>query len=165
LRGISLRAEREWHEGLENELVNEGRSSLDRAFKIIAARRGHRREYEPNTEHNFENGKAIRPVTEARSRAKGEGEMTLSENSPLVDFSAPASLRKWPSKNNERQAEGRSPYLLIDATLEECLQEFMAKPEPTRHLYEIHTAPQPPLVTPILTSEHVVELARLRDFL
>jgi hypothetical protein len=91
--------------------------------------------------------------------------MTLSENSPHVDFSAPAILRKWPSKNNERRAEGRSPYLLIDATLEECLQEFMAKPEPTRHLYEIHTAPQPPLVTPILTSEHVVELARLRDFL
>jgi hypothetical protein len=55
--------------------------------------------------------------------------------------------------------------LLIDATLEKCLQEFMAKPEPTRHLYEIHTAPQPPLVTPILTSEHVVELARLEDFL
>jgi hypothetical protein len=90
--------------------------------------------------------------------------MTLSENSPHVDFSAPASLRKWPSKNNERR-EDRSPYLLIDATLEECLQEFMAKPEPTRHLYEIHTAPQPPLVTPILTSGHVVELARLRDFL
>jgi hypothetical protein len=32
------------------------------------------------------------------------------------------------SANRERRAEGRSPYLLIDATLEECLQEFMAKP-------------------------------------
>jgi hypothetical protein len=91
--------------------------------------------------------------------------MTLSESSRHVDFSVPASLRKWPSKNNERRADGRSPYLLMDATLEECLQAFLAKPGPSRHLYEIHTAPQPPLVTPILSSEHVVELARLRNFL
>jgi hypothetical protein len=41
----------------------------------------------------------------------------------------------------------------------------MAKPDSTRHLYEIHTAPQPPLVTEVLSAEHVIELARLRDFL
>ncbi|WP_283842704.1 hypothetical protein [Bradyrhizobium sp. JYMT SZCCT0428] len=41
----------------------------------------------------------------------------------------------------------------------------MAKPDSTRHLYEIQTAPQPPLVTEILLSEHVAELARLREFL
>jgi hypothetical protein len=41
----------------------------------------------------------------------------------------------------------------------------MAKPVSTRHLYEIHTAPQPPLVMEILSAEHVIELARLRDFL
>jgi hypothetical protein len=91
--------------------------------------------------------------------------MTLPDDSSHVDFSAPASLRKWPSKNNERRTEGRSAYLLVDATLEECIRGFMAKPETTRHLYEIHTAPQPPLVTPILSAEHVVELARLQDFL
>jgi hypothetical protein len=91
--------------------------------------------------------------------------MTLPDDSSHVDFSAPASLREWPSKNNERRTEGRSPYLLVDATLEECIREFMAKPETTRHLYEIHTAAQPPLVTPILSAEHVVELARLRDIL
>jgi hypothetical protein len=34
-----------------------------------------------------------------------------------------------------------------------------------RHLYEIHTSPQPPLVNAVLSGEHVVELARLRDFL
>jgi hypothetical protein len=32
-------------------------------------------------------------------------------------------------------------------------------------LYEIHTAPQSDLVNAILSAEHVIELARLRDFL
>ena len=55
--------------------------------------------------------------------------------------------------------------MLLDGTLDECIMEFMAKPESTRHLYEIQTAPQPPLVTETLLSEHVAELARLREFL
>jgi len=41
----------------------------------------------------------------------------------------------------------------------------MAKPTSMRHLYEIHTAPQPPLVSTVLSGEHIIELARLRDFL
>ncbi|MEA3140316.1 MAG: hypothetical protein QOK23_2485, partial [Gammaproteobacteria bacterium] len=32
-------------------------------------------------------------------------------------------------------------------------------------LYEIHTAPQSDLVGAILSTDHIVELARLRDFL
>jgi hypothetical protein len=82
-----------------------------------------------------------------------------------VNFDAPAVLRKWPSLHNERRTEGASPYLLIDGTLEECIREFVGKPTPVRHLYEIHTAPQPPLVSAVLSGEHIVELARLRDFL
>jgi hypothetical protein len=82
-----------------------------------------------------------------------------------VNFDAPAVLRKWPSLHNERRTEGTGPYLLVDGTLDECLREFMAKPRPVRHLYEIHTAPQPPLVSAVLSGEHIVELARLRDFL
>ena len=58
-----------------------------------------------------------------------------------------------------------APYLVIEGTLDECIREFMAKPESTRHLYEIETAPQPPLVTETLSAEHVAELARLREFL
>jgi hypothetical protein len=46
-----------------------------------------------------------------------------------------------------------------------CLQRFMSVPEAQRHLYEIHTAPQSDLVSAILSTEHIVELARLRDFL
>jgi hypothetical protein len=82
-----------------------------------------------------------------------------------VNFDLPATLRKWPSLNNERLKEGRGAYLVFEGTLDVCIREFMAKPESTRHLYEIHTAPQPPLITEVLSGEHVVELARLQDFL
>ena len=54
---------------------------------------------------------------------------------------------------------------LAEGTLDECILEFLAKPESTRHLYEIHTAPQPPLITEVLSDPHIVELARLREFL
>jgi hypothetical protein len=82
-----------------------------------------------------------------------------------VDFDLPATLRKWPSLNNERLKEGRSAYLVFAGTLDECIREFMARAESARHLYEIHTASQPPLLTGVLVAEHIVELARLWDFL
>ena len=82
-----------------------------------------------------------------------------------INFDAPAVLRKWPSLNNQRGTEATGPYLLHDGTLDECLQQFMAKPAPTRHLYEIHTSPQPPLVADVLSGESLAELARLREFL
>jgi hypothetical protein len=82
-----------------------------------------------------------------------------------IDFNAPAALRKWPSLKNERRTEGQSPYLLVDGTLDDCIREFVAKPASMRHLYEIHTSPQPPLVSAVLSGEMLVELARLRDFL
>jgi hypothetical protein len=82
-----------------------------------------------------------------------------------VNFDAPAILRKWPSRNNQRYTDSTGPYLLVDGTLDECIREFMAKPASMRHLYEIHTSPQPPLVSGVLSGEFAVELARLRDFL
>jgi hypothetical protein len=81
-----------------------------------------------------------------------------------VDFGALAALHKWPSLANQRQLD-REPYQISEGTLDECISAFMEKPATTRHLYEIHTAAQPPLVTDILSSEHVVELSRLREFL
>jgi hypothetical protein len=89
--------------------------------------------------------------------------MDAEEN--VVKFDRPAVLRKWPSLNNARRPEGTGPYLVTEGTLDECIEAFMAKPETTRHLYEIHTAPQPSLVTEIMSAEHIAELARLRDFL
>jgi len=82
-----------------------------------------------------------------------------------IDFDAPAVLRKWPSLNNQRRPEATGPYLLHDSTLNECLLQFVAKRAPTRHLYEIHTSPQPLLVAGVLSDESLVEVARLREFL
>lgn len=82
-----------------------------------------------------------------------------------IDFNAPAELRKWPSLKKERRTEGQSPYLLVNGTLDDRIRAFVAKPASTRHLYEIHTSPQPPIVSAVLSGEMIVELARLRDFL
>lgn len=53
----------------------------------------------------------------------------------------------------------------MEGTLDACIRSLMAKPEKARHLYEIRTKSQASIVTPILSPEHVVELAKLRDFL
>ena len=39
---------------------------------------------------------------------------------------------------------------MFEGALDECIKEFMAKPESSRHLHEIHTAAQPPLITEVL---------------
>jgi hypothetical protein len=80
-----------------------------------------------------------------------------------VDFAAPAELRKWPSLNNQRRPD-RETYIVTAGPLDQCIREFMAKPEPTRHLYEIRTARQPPLIMDVLSAEHIIELSRLRNF-
>ena len=84
-----------------------------------------------------------------------------------MDFAAPAVLKKWPSKNNERvkDAAWSTAYLVFDGTLDECLTKFLKQPMGQRHLYEIHTAPQGELIPAVISSELAVEIARLRDFL
>jgi hypothetical protein len=83
-----------------------------------------------------------------------------------IDFNAPAVLRKWPSLKGERipEAWGGIPYFISEGTLDDCIKQFASK-GPSQHLYEIHTKPQPPLVTGVLQRELIIELARLRDFL
>jgi hypothetical protein len=91
----------------------------------------------------------------------------MSDSSIHIDFNVPATLRKWPSLNSERISAslGARPYLVVEATLDECIRQFLARPANQRHLYEIHTAPQTDLVSAVLSAEHIVEIARLRDFL
>jgi hypothetical protein len=91
----------------------------------------------------------------------------VADTDVQIKFDAPAVLRKWPSLNNERISNswGASPYLVADGTLDECIRQFMSKRASQHHLYQIHTAPQQPLVSAVLSAEHIVELARLRDFL
>jgi hypothetical protein len=83
-----------------------------------------------------------------------------------VDFEAPAELRKWISLRNERvSGVANSPYLVVAGTLSECITRFVEKPVSQHHLYEIYTKAPPPLVTNVLQGDHIIELARLRDFL
>jgi hypothetical protein len=84
-----------------------------------------------------------------------------------IDFSAPATLRKWPSLNKQRVSAslGARPYTISEGTLAKCIQQFMQLREAQRHLYEIHTAPQSDVIGAILSTEYVVELVRFRDFL
>jgi hypothetical protein len=91
----------------------------------------------------------------------------VADTEVQINFDAQAVLRKWPSVKNERvsPALGGRPYLVADGTLDECIRQFMSKPASQHHLYEIQTAPQAELITAVLSAEHIVELARLRDFL
>ena len=91
----------------------------------------------------------------------------MPDNEVQINFDAPAALRKWPSLNNERISNswGATPYLIADGTLDQCIRKFMAVPVGQRHLYEIHTAAQSDLVGAVLSAAHIIELARLRDFL
>jgi len=85
----------------------------------------------------------------------------------MSDTRIDSVLPQWPSVNKERVSAllGARPYMIIDGTLDECIQKFVFQPESQRHLYEIHTAPQSDLVSATLSADHIVELARLRDFL
>ena len=91
----------------------------------------------------------------------------MPDKEAQINFDAPASLRKWPSLKNERISTswGATPYLIADGTLDECIRKFMTMPVGQHHLYEIHSAAQSDLVSAVLSAEHIVELARLLDFL
>ena len=104
---------------------------------------------------------------ERKLRLLKEYESGMSDTELQIDFDAAASLRKWPSLNKERLTETNypEPYLLFDVSLDDCIKEFMAKPASQHHLYEIHTAPQQSLISAVLSAEHIIELARLREFL
>jgi hypothetical protein len=92
---------------------------------------------------------------------------TLRMADTMINFDAPAVLLKWPSIKNERvsTADGARPYAIVEGTLDYCIRQFLAKPISQHHLYEIHTAPQGELVSAVLSGNHILEIARLRDFL
>ena len=139
--------------------------------------------FESRSGHGFqgETGYAVswRPTDQSRSATSVPGSpfKTLAEakeacnamaaitsRGARIDFDAKVVLRKWPSLGNDRRNTDRGPYFLIDGSLEDCLRELMAKPIHTHHLYEIRTAPTPPLEDAVLPHEIVLELARIRRF-
>jgi hypothetical protein len=80
----------------------------------------------------------------------------------LLVMAPPSQELEPPAIPGRFKTHHPGPYLLFDGTLDECIQQFTAKPASQRHLYEIHTAPQQPLVSAVLSAENIVELARLR---
>jgi hypothetical protein len=106
------------------------------------------------------------PTTLAEEDEPDDDGALVSTDDVRIRFEAPAVLRKWPSINQQRVvADGGQPYLLVDGTLDDCIQQFMAKPANQHHLYEIHTEPQGELVRAVLSAKHIIEIARLRDLL
>jgi hypothetical protein len=47
-----------------------------------------------------------------------------------------------------------NPYLIFDGTLGECIDQFLAKPAGSRHLYEIHAAAHADVVSSVMSSEY-----------
>jgi hypothetical protein len=90
----------------------------------------------------------------------------MTDNEVKIDFDAPADLRKWPSIDNERISAdlGARPNLIIDGTLDQCIQKFISMPASQHKLYEDHTVSQSDLVSAVLSAGHIIELARLRGF-
>jgi hypothetical protein len=111
-------------------------------------------------------GSPFKTLAEAESACKAMASLLTKARGgrqPHVNFDTPAVLRKWASLGNERRIE-RNPYLLVDGTLDECLQQIMAKPASVRHLYEIHVVPDVPLLSAVLPDALVAELARRRNY-
>jgi hypothetical protein len=95
------------------------------------------------------------------------GPAILSSGEAKINFNVPAVLRKHPSINGSPAKDllWPNPYLIFDGTLGECIDQFLAKPAGQRRLYEIHTVAQADVVNNVMSSEHITELARLREFL
>jgi hypothetical protein len=112
--------------------------------------------------------KKPQPGLPAEAFASGQREAEKAQVSPAADGSSPVLVRRadldGPSVNNRRR-DDREPYRVAEGKLEFCIREFMSKPAVTRELYDIRTAPQPPLVPPIMDVQQVAELVRFGDFL
>ena len=65
----------------------------------------------------------------------------FKESQPIA-YDAPADLKKWPSLKNERVAS-KTPYLVYNGTLADCIRQLLAKPIKQISLYDIVTERQP----------------------
>lgn len=163
------------HTGCGSVICREGFIwSFRKAFALLGAEAGDLAAFEfdlqTRTVHVRVGGPGLfeqieEPVTVSEHEEAFEDEKLASNDDLQIRFEAPATLRKWPSINKQRASSGGRPYLVIDSTLDDCIQQFMTKPVSQHHLYEIHTEPQAELVSAVLSAEHIVELARLRDFI
>jgi hypothetical protein len=92
-----------------------------------------------------------------------EGEV-VTDPEAQIKFDVPAVLTRWPTLDDEPVA-GETPYVVVEGTLGECIEQFVSKPMSQAHLYEIHTAPQGELIAAVLSPQQIIELAAQWDFL
>jgi hypothetical protein len=86
----------------------------------------------------------------------------FKESLPIV-YDAPADLKKWPSLRNERMT-GKTPYLVYNGTLADCIRLLMAKPVKQISLYDIVTERQAAFDSTILSPGDAAEIAMRKDF-
>lgn len=84
------------------------------------------------------------------------------EDLPIA-YDVPADLKKWPSLNNQR-VTGKTPYLVYNGTLADCIRQLLAKPVKQISLYDIVTEPQPAFDSTVLSPGDAAEIAMRKDF-
>ena len=84
------------------------------------------------------------------------------ESHPIA-YDAPADLKKWPSLRNER-VTGKTPYLVYNGTLADCIRHLLAKPIKQISLYDIVTERQPAFDGNVLSPGDAAEIAMRKDF-
>ena len=87
---------------------------------------------------------------------------TFAENIPIA-YDAPADLKKWPSLNNQR-VTSKTPYMVYNGTLADCIRELLAKPIKQISLYDIVTERQPAFDANVLSPGAAAEIAMRKDF-
>ena len=86
----------------------------------------------------------------------------FKESLPIA-YDAPADLKKWPSVRNAR-VTGKTPYLVYNGTLADCIRLLLAKPIKQISLYDIVTERQAAFDSNVLTPGDAAEIAMRKDF-
>ena len=86
----------------------------------------------------------------------------FKESLPIA-YDAPADLKKWPSLRNER-VSSKTPYLVYNGTLADCIRLLLAKPIKQISLYDIVTERQTAFDSNVLSPGDAAEIAMRKDF-
>ena len=86
----------------------------------------------------------------------------FKESLPIA-YDAPADLKKWPSLKNERVAS-KTPYLVYNGTLADCIRHLLAKPIKQISLYDIVIERQAAFDGNVLSPGDAAEIAMRKDF-
>lgn len=87
---------------------------------------------------------------------------TFGENLSIA-YDAPVDLKKWPSLANQR-VTSKTPYMVYNGTLADCIRQLLAKPIKQISLYDIVTERQPAFDGNVLSPRDAAEIAMRKDF-